>query len=368
MKLTNVRIIAPYREFIGTIEIEEGKIKRIKEGKEEGENLEGMIAIPGFVDIHTHGIGGYDFTSWDNKEDFIKNMLEMKKIYLKHGVTTFLPTTVTIPKENLMEACKAIGEIEDESIPGIHLEGPYISEKHAGAQDTRYIRNPDVKEIKECLELSKGKIKTITVAPEKDLDFISVLSKLGIHPSVGHTDADYDTAVKAFFSGADRTTHMFNAMRPFHHRDPGVILASINFSRYIEIISDFIHVDREVIKFLLNSVGINRIVAVTDSIIATDLKDGNYTLGKTTITVKDGKALTREGRLAGSTLTMDKAFRNLSSLRSLSEAVVMTSQNPAMAVDLKDRGSLEPGKKADIVILDEDLKVEKVYLNGENYF
>jgi N-acetylglucosamine-6-phosphate deacetylase len=368
VKLTNVKVVTPYREFIGTIEIENGKIKRVIEGKEEGENLEGMIAVPGFIDIHTHGIGGYDFTSWNSKDDFIKNILEMKKIYLKHGVTTFLPTTVTIPKENLIEACKAIGEVEDESIPGIHLEGPYISEKHAGAQDTRYIRNPDIKEVKECLELSKDKIKTITVAPEKDIDFIKLLSEMGIHPSVGHTDADYDTAVKAFLSGADRTTHMFNAMRQFHHRDPGVILASINFSKYIEIISDFIHVNKETVKFLLNTVGINRIVAITDSIIATDLEDGSYTLGKTTINVKEGKALTKEGKLAGSTLTMDKAFRNLSSLRSLSEVVVMTSQNPAMAIGLNDRGSLEPGKRADIVILDDELRVKKVYTNGESYF
>ncbi|MFP3203548.1 MAG: N-acetylglucosamine-6-phosphate deacetylase [Sulfolobus sp.] len=370
MKLTNVKIVTPYKTFLGTIEIEGGKIKRVYEGKEEGgENLQGMMAVPGFIDIHTHGIGGFDFTSWDSKEEFIKNLLEMKKIYLKHGVTTFLPTTVTLPRENLIEACKAIGEIQDDSMPGIHLEGPYISEKHAGAQDIRYIRKPDVEELKECFNASKGKIKTITFAPEKDdINFINGLLNLGIYPSVGHTDANYETASKAFLAGANRTTHIFNAMRPFHHRDPGVILASIRFSKYIEIISDFIHVDRDVVKFLIDVTGVNRIVAVTDSIIATDLRDGEYTLGKTKITVKEGKALTKEGRLAGSTLTMDKAFRNLTSLRSLNEVVMMTSENPAMAVGLNDRGSLEPGKKADIVILDDELKVKKVYLNGEEYF
>lgn len=365
MKLTNVKIITPYKEFKGTIEIEKGRIKRISEEIEEGENLEGMIAVPGFIDIHTHGIGGYDFTSWNNKDEFLRNLLEMKKLYVKHGVTTFLPTTVTLPRENLMEACRAIGEIYDDSIPGIHLEGPYINEKYAGAQDPRYIRIPDIKEVRECLELSKGKVKTITVAPEKNLDFIKYLSDLGIHPSVGHTDADYETAAKAFLYGADRTTHLFNAMRPFHHRDPGVILASINFSKYIEIIPDFIHIDKEVVKFLLNYVGVNRLVAITDSIIATGLNDGYYTLGKTIITVRGGKALTKEGKLAGSTLTMDNAFKNLVSLRDLKDAVLMTSLNPALAVGLYDRGSLEPGKRADIVILDESLRINRVYVKGE---
>jgi N-acetylglucosamine-6-phosphate deacetylase len=264
-----------------------------------------------------------------------------------------------------MEACRAIGEIYDDAIPGIHLEGPYINEKYAGAQDPRYIRIPDIKEVRECLELSKGKVKTITVAPEKNLDFIKYLSDLGIHPSVGHTDADYETAAKAFLYGADRTTHLFNAMRPFHHRDPGVILASINFSKYIEIIPDFIHIDKEVVKFLLDYVGVNRLVAITDSIIATGLNDGYYTLGKTIITVRGGKALTKEGKLAGSTLTMDNAFKNLVSLRDLKDAVLMTSLNPALAVGLYDRGSLEPGKRADIVILDENLRINRVYVKGE---
>ena len=225
-----------------------------------------------------------------------------------------------------------------------------------------------MEEIKECFTLSRGKVKTITVAPEKGLDFITSLSNLGIHPSIGHTDADYETATKAFILGADRTTHIFNAMRPFHHRDPGVVLASLNFSKYIEIIPDFVHLNKETVKFVINFAGVNRIVAITDSIIATDLGDGNYTLGKTSIIVKEGKALTKEGRLAGSTLTMDRAFKNLVSIRGLNDAVLMTSQNPASSIGLNDRGSLEPGKRADIVILDQELNVKKVYVNGEEYF
>ncbi|AWR96888.1 N-acetylglucosamine-6-phosphate deacetylase [Acidianus sulfidivorans JP7] len=368
MKLVNARIITPYREILGNIEIENGTIKKIYEGHDSGENLEGMIVVPGFIDIHIHGINGFDFTSWDNKDDFIKNAFGMKKSLLKHGVTTFLPTTVTIPRENLMEACKAIGEIDDQSIFGIHLEGPYISEKHAGAQDVKYIRNPDINEIKECIKFSKGKLKTITIAPEKDLNFIREIVNLGIHPSIGHTDADYETGVKAFLLGADRTTHIFNAMRGFHHRDPGVILASLNFSRYIEIITDFIHVNREVVKFLIYNFGINRFIAVTDSIIATDMEDGEYSLGKTKIIVKNGIAMTSNGRLAGSTLTMDKAFRNLFSIIGLQNASIMCSYNPANSIGLNDRGVIEVGKRADLVVLDEKMNVKKVYVNGEEVF
>ena len=367
MKITNVRIITPYRIFIGTIEIEGGIIKGVYEGRDDGEDGEGLIAVPGFIDIHTHGIEGYDFASWDLSDKFIENLMGMKERYLRHGVTTFLPTTVTLPKEVLIEACKAIGEIEDPSIPGIHLEGPFISEKHAGAHDVKYIREPNVREVKECVEASKGKVRTITVAPEKGLDFISALKSLGVHVSVGHTDADYETAVKAFMMGADRTTHIFNAMRQFHHRDPGVILASINYSPFIEVIPDFVHVDREVLKFLVE-IRRDRIVAVTDSIIAAGLGDGEYKLGTIKITVKGGKALTPDGRLAGSTLTMDRAFRNLAEISGISDASIMTSYNPARAVGLNDRGIILPGKRADIVLLDEGLRVKRVYVGGEEVF
>ncbi|WP_236749076.1 N-acetylglucosamine-6-phosphate deacetylase [Acidianus manzaensis] len=365
MKLVNGRIITPYREIQGNIEIENGRIKRIYEGNDYGENLDGLAVVPGFIDIHIHGIRGYDYTSWDNKDDFIKNAFGMKKSLLEHGVTTFLPTTVTMPKENLIEACKAIGEITDLSIEGIHLEGPFISEKHAGAQDVRYIRVPDINEVKECFQYSKGKLRTITIAPEKDLDFVSKLWNLGIYPSIGHTDADYETGVRAFLLGANRTTHLFNGMKEFHHRDPGIILASLNYSRYIEIISDFIHINKEVIRFLISQFGVNRFVAITDAISATDLGDGEYSLGKTRITVKNGIAMTSNGKLAGSTLTMDRAFRNLANIVGLQNASLMCSYNPAKSIGLEDRGVIEVGKRADLVVLDEKMNVKKVYVNGE---
>ncbi|BAB67658.1 N-acetylglucosamine-6-phosphate deacetylase [Sulfurisphaera tokodaii] len=366
LKLTNAKIITPYKEIErGSVIIKDGIISEILEERTEGEDLEGMLLLPAFVDIHTHGIGGYDYTSWDSEDDFIKNAIGMKKKLIQHGVTTFLPTTVTMPRESLLEACKAISQTD---ILGLHLEGPYISEKHAGAQDVRYIRNPDKNEVLECVRESNNKVITITYSPEKDLDFIPFMLSLGIYPSIGHTDADYETAVKAFLLGASRVTHLFNAMRAFHHRDPGVILASINFSPFIEIIPDFIHVDKEVVRFLTKIVDIKRIVAVTDSIIATDLQDGTYTLGKMRIRVENGIARTEDGKLAGSTLTMDKAFKNLSSIIGIREASLICSYNPARAIGLSDRGIIEKGKRADLIVMDEKLNVKKVFINGEEIF
>ncbi|QIW22733.1 N-acetylglucosamine-6-phosphate deacetylase [Sulfolobus sp. S-194] len=366
IKLTKAKIITPYKEIErGSVIIKDGKINEILEGGTNGEDLEGMLLLPGFVDIHTHGIGGYDYTSWDSEDDFMKNAIGMKKKLIQHGVTTFLPTTVTMPKESLLEACKAISQTD---ILGLHLEGPYISEKHAGAQDIRYIRNPDRNEVLECVRKSNNKVLTITYSPEKDLNFVQFLLSLSIYPSIGHTDADYETAIKAFLLGANRVTHLFNAMRGFHHRDPGVILASINFSPFIEIIPDFIHVDKEVIRFLTKIVDIKRIVAVTDSIIATDLQNGTYSLGKMKIRVENGIARTEDGKLAGSTLTMDKAFKNLSNIIGIVEASLICSYNPARAIGLSDRGIIEKGKRADLVVMDEKLNVRKVFINGEEVF
>ncbi|BFH74835.1 N-acetylglucosamine-6-phosphate deacetylase [Sulfurisphaera javensis] len=364
--LSNAKIVTPYKIFTGSVIIDKGKIVEVKEERLQGENLDNMYLLPGFIDIHTHGIKGYDYTSWDDSEKFAKNAIGMRKELLRHGVTTFLPTTVTMSKDNLIEACKGIKEVDE--IIGIHLEGPYISEKHPGAQDIRYIRQPDKEEVLACIKESGNKVKTITIAPEKDLDFIPFLLSLGVYPSIGHTDADYITSTKAFSLGANRTTHLFNAMRGFHHRDPGVVLASINFSPFVEIIPDFIHVNEEVVKFVLQVVGVNRIVAVTDSIIATGLSDGEYTLGKIKISVHKGIALTKEGKLAGSTLTMDKAFKNLVRLIGIKDSSLLVSYNPARAIGLNDRGVIEKGKRADLAILDENLNVIKTYVGGEQVY
>jgi N-acetylglucosamine-6-phosphate deacetylase len=191
------------------------------------------------------------------------------------------------------------------------------------------------------------------------------LTALGIHVSIGHTDADYEVASRAFLLGADRITHIFNAMRPLHHRDPGAILASLNFSPFVEVIPDFVHVDKELVKFLIRTVGEDRLVGVTDSIMAAGLGDGEYSLGKMSITVKGGRALTKYGKLAGNTLTMDTAFVNLASLAGLRVAVMMTSYNPARAIGLSDRGVITPGKRAYLVLFDEKLRIVKVFVKGE---
>jgi len=190
------------------------------------------------------------------------------------------------------------------------------------------------------------------------------LTALGIHVSIGHTDTDYEVASRAFLLGVGRTTHIFNAMRPLHHRDPGSILASLNFSPFVEVIPDFVHVDKELVKFLIKAVGEDRLVGVTDSIMTAGLGDGEYSLGKMSITVKGGRALTKYGKLAGSTLTMDTAFVNLTNLAGLRVAIMMTSYNPARAIGLSDRGVIMPGKRADLMLSDEKLRIVKVFVKG----
>jgi len=380
--LTNVKIITPFEEiFPGTIEIENGIIKRVYAGKNPiGENLEGRIIVPGFIDIHTHGIAGLDITysSMNGSEDDVEEtLLKMSEKYLSHGVTRFLPTTVTASHEVLLIASRGvknaiayqkkfcIGAI----IEGLHLEGPYISKEKKGAQNPEFIRSPSIEELKEYWEASGGSIKTITIAPELEgsVEFTSYARNLGIYISLGHTNATYEKTKAAIYAGANRATHLYNAMRPINHREPGVIIAVLESPQvYLEIITDLVHISPQIINFTIGYAGIERIVTVTDSIIATDLPDGEYSLGGLKVIVKDGICRLEDGTLAGSTLTMDNALRNLVSIGiPLKDAVRTMTYNPARAVGLYKVGAILPGYSADLVIMDEELNIETIYVRGE---
>ncbi|ADI32028.1 N-acetylglucosamine-6-phosphate deacetylase [Staphylothermus hellenicus] len=381
--LSNARIITPFDEiYSGTVEVENGVIRKVYYGKRSGgENLEGKILVPGFIDIHTHGIRGYDVTlsALEGSVDRVVDaLMAMSRAYSVHGVTRFLPTTVTAPHEVLLIAAKGVAEtidsqrdgIEGALIEGLHMEGPYISREKAGAQNPRYIRSPSINELKEYWEASRGKLKTITLAPEVKgaLELIQYARSLGIHVSIGHTNATYEEAKAAIYAGANRATHLYNGMRQVHHREPGVVVALLESPQvYLEFICDYIHVSPIMIKYTIRCAGIERIVAVTDSIIATDLPDGTYSLGGLEIIVKDGVSRLRNGALAGSTLTMDKALKNLVKLGiPLKDAVRTLTYNPAIAVGIYNAGAIMPGYTADLVVLDENLKVESVYVRGEN--
>jgi len=257
-------------------------------------------------------------------------------------------------------------------ILGLHLEGPYINPEKRGAQNPKYIRAPKIKEIMQYYNASKQYLKMITLAPEitSALDIISILVRLGITVSLGHSNADYEVAKKAIEKGASRATHLFNAMRKIHHRDPGLIIALLeNESVYIELITDFIHLHPSIIKFVINHVGTRRIVLISDSISATDLPDGEYSLGGLKVSVKEGIARLRDGTLAGSTLTLDKALKNMYSLGySLNDITRMLSLNPALSLKIHDLGDIRPGYKADFIVLDNELNVKATIIKGVEVF
>ena len=340
-------------------------------------NYRGLTVAPGFIDTHIHGYGGVD-SNTGNAEHFLR----MGKGLVKHGVTAFLPSTVTAPHEELLSACRAVKdavsewregsarkEVPGARILGIHLEGPYLNPARKGAQNPAHIRGVSLKEILEYLGAAGGLLKMVTLAPEVRgaLEAISLLVSKGVVVSVGHTNATYEEALKAFAAGASRATHLFNAMRPIHHRDPGVVIAALESTDvFIELIVDFTHLHPATVKFAINHAGTWRTVLISDAISAAGLPDGEYSLGGLRVIVKGGVARLVGGALAGSTLTLDAAVRNVVSLGyTLPEAARMASLNPARSLRLAGLGDVRPGYRADLAVLDDDLRVVATIVDGE---
>ncbi len=356
-----------------SIVIENGIVKKIVRGWiENGENLKDFIAVPGFVDTHIHGCYGYDASNAK-----LDDLVGMSKNLVRHGVTSFLPTTVTLPLQKIFEAIDAVRKAREMQlrndfvgarILGINLEGPFINVEMKGAQNPEYIRIPKLDEFKSIVDRARDVVKVVTVAPElgEGLEIVSYARSMGIHVSLGHSAAGYDEALKAIERGLDRATHLFNAMKRFHHREPGAVLALLQSpSVYLEIIADFIHLHPAVVKMIIEYAGWRRTVLITDAISATGLPDGEYELGGLKVIVRNGIARLVDGTLAGSTLTMDRAIRNVVSLGiELWKAIAMASYVPARSIDEYRLGCLEPGCVADIVLLDEDLNVVKTIVGG----
>ncbi|MCY0859341.1 MAG: N-acetylglucosamine-6-phosphate deacetylase [Sulfolobaceae archaeon] len=370
----NAKIVSPEYEFIGYFVVDNGKIVKVREGHtlEQGIDLKGKIVIPGFIDIHVHGGFGIDFTEEASKGKLVEAIENYRRKIVKLGVTSFSPTTVTSPHEVLLQASKEISEVNMESdegarVLGLHLEGPYISPQAAGAQDVTYIRPANIKELEEYWKSSNGRIASITVAPEIEnaLDFIEYATLLGIHVSIGHTNATYKQAIDAIRAGADRATHLFDAMTKIHHRDPGAVIAILQSDIMVELIMDTIHVVPDMIKYVISTIGVKRVIAVTDAMAAAGLGDGEYVLGSKKVKVTCNTARTEDGRLAGSVATMDRYFYTLLMMGySLSDVSRMLSLNPARALNLK-LGCIKPGCNADFIVLNSDMKIEEVHINGK---
>lgn len=324
------------------------------ETEEQIFDASGCYVIPGFVDIHTHG--AVDVDACDENVDFEK----WKKFLLSKGVTTFFPSTVTETNDALFRAVKNL-----ENADGINLEGPFLSHAKKGAHDETKICAVDL----ELLSKINHKVKITTVAPEMydNMEKISAIVNMGIKVSLGHTTADYKTSKKAFECGATHITHSFNAMPSFLHRDPGLLGAAFeNDKVFCEVIADGVHLHPSVVRMIYNCIGADRMILISDSMRATGIEDGTYTLGGLDVIVKDGKATLKDGTIAGSTSTLYDVFKCAVSFGiPLCDAVKMATLTPSRAVEMDNIvGSLDEGKDADILVLDKELNVVKVFYKG----
>ncbi|WP_313031924.1 N-acetylglucosamine-6-phosphate deacetylase [Massilia alkalitolerans] len=319
--------------------------------------------LPGFIDVHVHGGAGRDMMEGGDAPHLIA------ALHAKHGTTSLLATTMTAPVEDIDRALSAIGAAcksrgkGEARILGVHLEGPYINSGKLGAQPP-YAREATLGEVMRFHAMAP--MRLITVAPEIDghMELVRAIADAGIRVQVGHTSGSYEVGVQALEHGAAGFTHLFNAMPGLHHRDPGMVGAALAHAEYAEIIPDLLHVHPGAIKTALRC--IPKLFCVTDSTAAAGMPDGEYMLGRQVVHKCMGGVRLLDGTLAGSTLTMDQALRNLVSIGlPLAEASRRVSTNAADYLGEIQRGRLAPGCHADFVVLDRDLNIKAVYIEGE---
>ncbi|MGC1651247.1 MAG: N-acetylglucosamine-6-phosphate deacetylase [Candidatus Sulfotelmatobacter sp.] len=335
------------------------------------------ILAPGFVDIHMHGGAGLDVM-----RAAITDLPHLNNFLTKHGVTGYFPTTVAAPLDQTCVALErmadAIEASQDSSASngggvqarplGIHLEGPFLSHKRRGVHPPEFLVKPTLEIFERLWQAARGHVRMMTIAPELPgaLEVIAEAARREVCVSIGHSDATLEAARAGVRAGARHATHTFNAMRPLDHRDPG-ILAEVLTDRQLsaDIIADGIHVAPEVIQIFLRAVGLERSVLITDAMAAAGMPDGTYQLGPIQVEVKDGKA-TKDGTLAGSVLTMDRAVRNITRFShwTLREAVRAATLNATRAVGLAQHGELAPGAEANIIVLSPDGDVRRTIVRG----
>lgn len=316
----------------------------------------GKIVIPGMIDVHIHG--GYDIDAMDANSD---GLVTLGKEMLKEGVTTYFPTTMTQAPEAIEAALTAAKEAKEKGahFEYIHLEGPYVSKKRAGAQPLEHIVPANIEQFKQWQEASGDLIKLVTYAPEEEgaLEFEQYLAETGVVGTMGHTDAIDEQLKNRKITHA---THLYNQMRGLHHREPGVVgHVLLNPDVMVEVITDGIHIHPDMVKLAYKLKGPKKVSVITDAMRAKGLEDGLYELGGQPVHVKDGSARLEDGTLAGSILKMDQAFRNVIEFTgcSIEDAVLMTSVNQAEEFGLNNKGALAVGKDADFVVMNEDLHV-----------
>jgi len=327
--------------------------------------------FPGFIDVHTHGGGGFDLHTTDSQE-----IISYCKWAPSTGVTSFLIGVVGIPHgipiAQIQAAVNAIESHQEGAEPlGIHLEGPYISPEKRGAHDTSWLRTPDIDETNSILQASKGHLRLVTIAPElpNARNMISLLIDNGVRVSIGHTNSTYEQALEAIGWGITHATHCFNAMPPLHHREPGTLGAIAESPQVMgEVIADGVHVHPAVVKILVKALGSDRTIVITDALSAAGCPSMEFTFGGQKARVIDGAARLEDGRLTGSVLTMDQALRNMVEKVEveLPDAVRMLTLNPAISASAESRkGLIESGYDADLVLMNQNLQLVATICKGK---
>lgn len=355
--------------------IRDGKIGKIDQGDQihlptdyQVIDARGNLLIPGMIDVHIHGANGFDMM-----DGTLKSIQEVSKTCAKTGCTSFLPTSVSSSIDDLIQMIqnvkKVIGNELGAKIEGIHLEGPYLNVKRKGMQNEKFLRHPNLDEMKRILDEANGLIKMVTIAPELPggMEMVEFLKERGIIVALAHSDATYEEAKEAFSKGASHITHCFNGMRPIHHRDPGIVVAAFEEIHVsLQAIVDHVHLHPAIVRLMHQIKGPEGIVLITDALQAMYMGDGNYEFGGHHVTVTDGVARLADGTLASSTVTMNEALKKTVECKiPLTDAVYMASTTPANLLGLEKKGRIVVGADADLVLIDSEFNVHWTMIDGQ---
>jgi N-acetylglucosamine-6-phosphate deacetylase len=381
MIIKNCRVISPGLDLKGAaVEVEDGQIKRVLGPENQPSPAEyattpthdahGALLMPGFIDIHTHGAMGAD--TCDGTETAVRTIAMAK---LREGVTTFLPTTLTLPLPNLMASARAVAayrnNMDGAQTPGLHIEGPFLNPKFIGAQNPAFVRPPDPTEIFALQEITPVLIVSIATEMPGGIDFVHAMTKAGITTSLAHTAATRDDFLAAKTAGLTHLTHFCCQQSPLHHRALGVVGSGLlDDDVRLEIISDTIHLNPDMLRLVFKIKPLRQLMLITDSMAASGLGDGTFNLGGLEVTVLKGVARLSPETLAGSTLKFNDGLKHAAHLSGapLSELVATTSWNQAQSLGLPKVGKIEPGFAADFVLLDHDFTVQSTWIAGTQRF
>lgn len=373
MLIKNCNIIYLDKIEIGSVLVEDGKIKEINPTNEtytEIIDAEGLYLSPGFINVHIHGASGHD-----TMDGTFLAINEISKSIAKNGTTSFTPTTMTVSIEAIQKSMEVIKEAKIKGtdgaiVLGAHLEGPFISPAAIGAQNPNYLQKPDIETYMKMVGDCADAVVSITVAPEVDgaKELIRELTSRGVVCSIGHTKATYEEAIEGIECGCSHSTHLFNAMTPFAHREAGVVGAIFDTDITTETITDGIHISYPSLRIAYKQKTTDKVLLVTDSMMACCMPDGMYSLGGQDVIVSDGAARLTNGSLAGSILTLDKAIDNVNKNTDLPlyEIVKMATFNGAKHCKVENiKGCIKEGYDADLVLFDENIDIKTVIINGK---